>query len=339
MIKVSSRESISITQLSKLLKDENNFVISFHINPDYDAVASSLALSYLLDRLDKNNIIVSEESRSTFESNFSFLPEWEKIKDIKDIKNIDLSNYILVSLDSGDKKRLGKELSELANKFKFLINIDHHRDNDFFGNYNLVETDVVSAGEIIFKLAKELNIKLSKELATYIYASILGDGGSFRFDSVKPSTHLIAAELLETGIKPSFFNQNMYQNKKLEFIKLEGEVFQNIKTCCNDKVVWVIITDELLKKYGIRESETEPIIEDIGRIKDCIVYFTIKEKVEKNVISVAFRSKGDFDVSKVARNFGGGGHKNAAGAVFDISQGIDFVETKVLEELKKYLES
>ncbi|MGB9622172.1 MAG: DHH family phosphoesterase, partial [Brevinematia bacterium] len=264
MIKVSSRESISITQLSKLLKDENNFVISFHINPDYDAVASSLALSYLLDRLDKNNIIVSEESRSTFESNFSFLPEWEKIKDIKDIKNIDLSNYILVSLDSGDKKRLGKELSELANKFKFLINIDHHRDNDFFGNYNLVETDVVSAGEIIFKLAKELNIKLSKELATYIYASILGDGGSFRFDSVKPSTHLIAAELLETGIKPSFFNQNMYQNKKLEFIKLEGEVFQNIKTCCNDKVVWVIITDELLKKYGIRESETEPIIEDIG---------------------------------------------------------------------------
>lgn len=333
----------SIEEITEILKTNDNFVITFHINPDYDAVGSSLALYKVLKDLGKNVTVVSEEKRETFEKVFSFLPYWEVIKYYEEIESIEVKTHNLIVLDSGELKRIGKNLQKLSLQFNSIINIDHHHDNEIFGTYNFVNSEAVGTGEIIYSIIKSLTQHITQELATLLYASIVGDSGSFRFDSVKPSTHRIAAELLETGIKPSFFTTNMFQNKSLEFIKFEGELFQNIKECCNQKVVWVVITDELLRKYGILENETEPIVEDIGRIKDAIVYFTIKEKKEKDIISVALRSKGDFDVSKIARKLGGGGHKNASGVSFDLSLGISEVEKIIVKELseamKEYLES
>lgn len=333
MIKTNTLNSIE--EIIEILKTQDNFVITFHINPDYDAVGSSLAVYKVLKNLGKNAIVVSEEKKETFEKIFSFLPNWEVIKNYEELEKIDLKYYTLIVLDSGELKRIGKNLQKLSNQFKCIINIDHHHDNEIFGTYNLVNSEAVGTGELIYILAKKLIGEIDKELATLLYASIVGDGGSFRFDSVKPSTHRITAELLETGIKPSFFTINMFQNKSIEFIKFEGELFQNLKECCNRKVVWVVITDELLRKYGILENETEPVVEDIGRIKEAIVYFTIKEKKEKNIITVALRSKGEFDVSKIARKLGGGGHKNASGVSFDISTGIEEVERIVVQEISE----
>lgn len=324
--------------IKEILKREDKFVITFHVNPDYDAVGSSLSLSYILKKLGKKEVlVVSEEKREIFEKTFSFIPTWDSIKGIEYLKNINLSEYVLVVLDSGEKKRIGKTFQNFIPQFKIVINIDHHHDNDMFGNYNLVDLEVVGTGEIVYNIAKSLGVEIDKVLAMLLYPAIVGDSGSFRFDSVKPYTHIIASELLKTGIKPSFFTTAMFQNKSLNFIKFEGEVFLNIKTCCDNKIVWVVITNEMMKKYGISENETEPVVEDIGRIKDCIVYFTIKEKTERGVISVALRSKGDFDVSEIAKRLGGGGHKNASGIAFDLSLGVEEVEKRVLEELKSNL--
>lgn len=332
------RVSVTIDEIIDLLRREQNFVITFHVTPDYDAVSSALCMCYILKSFENTSVIVvSEEKREVFERIFSFLPLWEEIKGIEDLKGVDLRNYVLIVLDSGEIKRVGKTFEKLLREFKFVINIDHHYDNELFGNYNLVDPDAVGTGEIIYSILKRVGIRINRELATLVYTSIVGDGGSFRFDSVKPSTHLIAAELLQTGIEPSFFTENMFQNKTVEFIKFEGEVFQNIKTCCNNKVVWVTITDELLRKYNLLESEVEAVVEDIGRIKDAVVYFTIKEKKEKNLISVALRSKNGFDVSKIARKLGGGGHKNASGVSFNLALGIDKVEKIVIDEISNSL--
>lgn len=328
----------TIEDIKEVLEKEDRFVITFHVNPDYDAVGSALSLSHILKKLGKKEVlVVSEEKREVFEKTFSFIPTWDSIKEVEELKNIDLSKYVLVVLDSGEKKRIGKTFQKLISQFKIVINIDHHHDNDMFGDYNLVELEVAGTGEIVYDIAKSLGVEIDKDLAMLIYPAIVGDSGSFRFDSVRPYTHTIASELLKTGIKPSFFTMAMFQNKSLNFIKFEGEVFLNIKTCCDSKIVWAVITDEMMKKYGISDNETEPVVEDIGRIKDCVVYFTIKEKVERGLISVALRSKGDFDVSEVAKKLGGGGHKNASGVAFDLSLGVEEVEKRVLEELKKHL--
>ncbi|MCX8029124.1 MAG: bifunctional oligoribonuclease/PAP phosphatase NrnA [Brevinematales bacterium] len=335
---VAEKKISTIDEVAEAIKAEDKFVVTFHINPDYDAVGSSLAFYKILTELGKSNVlVVSDEKKDLFEKNFSFMPMWNEIKEAKDVDNLDLKDYVLVVLDSGEVKRIGKYLKDRVNEFKYVINIDHHHDNELFGSYNLVDFEVVGTGEIVYRIAKYLDVPISKDIASLLYASIVGDSGSFRFDSVKPSTHIMASELLKTGIKPSFFTRNMFQNKSISFIKFEGEVFQNIKSCCNNKVVWVVITDELLKKYGITESETEPLVEDIGRIRDAIVYFTIKEKKEKGIISVALRSKGEFDVSSIAREMGGGGHKNASGIAFDITRGINEVEKMVIDRLIKYL--
>ncbi len=328
----------SIEDIIKVLMEENNFVLTFHINPDYDAVSSSLALKYILEKMGKTNVtVVSEEKKEVFQKIFSFLPYYQEIKELKDIKDINFKEHVLIVLDSGEIKRIGKNFQNYTKEFKFIVNIDHHHDNEMFGKYNLVNPNTVGTGEIIYNILKQTNIPLSKELATLIYASIVGDSGSFRFDSVKPTTHRIAAELLETGIKPSFFTSNMVQNKTIEFMKFEAELLQNIKTCCENKVAWIRITEELLKKYNILESETESIIEDIGKIKDTIVYFAIKEKKEKEIISVALRSKREFDVSEIARKLGGGGHKNASGVSFDISLGIEEVEKIITKEICNHI--
>lgn len=335
---IVSKSISTIDEIVSVLREESKFVITFHINPDYDAVGSSLGMFYILKSIGKDDVIVvSEERREVFERMFSFLPFWQEIRTVSELDNESLPDYTLLVLDSGETKRIGKTLQKLVERFKVVVNIDHHHDNELFGNYNLVSSDVVGTGELIYQISKVFGIPLTKEFATLIYTSIVGDGGSFRFDSVKPSTHRITAELLETGIKPSFFTVNMFQNKTVEFIKFEGEVFQNLKSADNNKVVWVVITDDLLKKYGILENETEPVVEDIGRVKDAVVYFTIKEKKEKDIISVALRSKGDFDVSRIARKLGGGGHKNASGVSFDISLGVDNVERIVIQEITKYL--
>ncbi|MFN4245123.1 MAG: DHH family phosphoesterase [Brevinematia bacterium] len=323
-----------LKEIIEILMKESNFLITFHINPDYDAVSSSLALMYILKAIEKKNVIVvSEERKEVFQRVFSFLPFYEEIKEFKYIEGLDLEEYVLIVLDSGEIKRVGRNFQRLVDEFKFIVNIDHHYDNEMFGRYNFVNPDAVCTGEIIYMIAKEMGVVLSKELAMLIYASIVGDSGSFRFDSVRPSTHEIAAKLLETGIKPSFFTLNMFQNKSIDFVKFEGELLQSIKSCCNNKVVWVVITDKLLKKYNIMDSETESVVEDIGRIKDSVVYFVIKEKVDKGVISVALRSKGDLDVSLIAKKFGGGGHRNASGVAFDISVSIEEIEKMVVNEI------
>jgi len=329
------RHQNTLDEILNEIKFNDNFIITFHMPPDYDSVGSALAMFYILRKIGKNALVVSEEDNSVIKKNFSFLPLHEEIKEISVLNDLNPGDYTLISLDSGEEKRLGRTFSKDIGKFKKVINIDHHYDNNLFGDVNYIDSEVSGTGEIIYRIVELLNIELNKELATLIYASIVEDSGSFRFDSTKPSTHLIAAKLLETGIKASFFTKNMYQNKSIDFVKFEGELFTNIKTALDNKIVWVVITNEILNKYNLSDSDTEPVVEDIGRIKDCKVYFTIKEKIKRGLITVALRSKDDTDVSKVAQKFGGGGHKSASGISFDISLGLENVEKKIVEELKE----
>ncbi len=326
---------VSLEEISKELRLGDNFIITFHINPDYDAVGSALSMFYILRKMEKNALIVGDEEESVIRKNFGFLPLSEEIKHVSVLDGLPVEEYTLIALDSGDEGRLGRKINEYFGRFKKIINIDHHYDNTRFGTLNHVNPDISGVSEIIYSLAEILGIEITKDLASLIYAGIVGDSGSFRFDSTRPSTHIIASKLLETGIKPSFFTKNMYQNKSLEFVKFEGELFSSVKSTEDRKIVWVVITNDLLARYNLSESDTEPVIEDIGRVKDCVVYFVIKEKKRKGVITVALRSKDDIDVSRVAQKFGGGGHKNASGVSFDISVGVENVEKMVLDELKK----
>jgi len=336
-VEVTKGAQVSLEEIAQELRLGDNFIITFHINPDYDAVGAALSMFYILKKMEKNVIIVGDEEESIIRKNFGFLPLSEEIKHVSVLDRLPVEEYALIALDSGDERRLGKKVNEYFGRFKKIINIDHHYDNTRFGTLNYVNSDISGVSEIIYTLVEILGIELTKEIASLIYAGIVDDSGSFRFDSTKPSTHVVASRLLETGIKPSFFTKNMYQNRSLEFIKFEGELFSKIRSTEDKKIVWVIITADLLAKYNLSESDTEPVVEDIDGIKDCVIYFVIKEKKSKGVITVALRSKDDIDVSQVAQKFGGGGHKNASGVSFDISVGIENVEKVILDELKKII--
>ncbi len=331
------QQPITLQDIANLLIGDDNFVITFHVNPDYDAVGASLALYHALVKLKKNVFIVSSEPRDVFQKNFSFLPGYRSIKAVDIVLEKGISNFTLICLDSGDKRRIGYEIAKLFDNFKSTLNIDHHHDNCLFANINYVDSNISGTGEIIYSLIQNMNVEIDLDIAKCLYASIVGDSGSFRLDSTKPSTHRIAAELIELGVRPSEFNMNMFQNKSVDFIKFEGEVFSGIKSAFDNKVVWVVVKDEMFKRYNLSDLDSEGLVEDIGRIKEALIYFTIKEKTHKGIIAVSLRSKKNIDVSKVARKFGGGGHKNAAGVSFSITEPIDKIEAMLLEEFKRIL--
>ena len=201
-------------------------------------------------------------------------------------------------------------MKELIKPFQKIVNIDHHKINSFFGTINLVLDKASSIGEILYYFFEVNNIKLNFNMALNIYISIVTDTGSFKYDSMHPAVHLIAAELLKIGVIPADYNTYLYQNRDISFFKLLVPSLSRIEFYAEGKIAVSILTLDDFKQAG--KDDTDGIIENIGLLSGVLVYMLIKEK-ELDHFSASLRSKNKVDVAKVSLKFGGGGHTRAAG--------------------------
>ncbi len=313
--------------LNHLIKKAKKILITGHINTDGDNIASQLALSTYLDQIDKNfNIVWSEK----VPDNFYFFKQLSKIKTINEID--DFSSYdTIIIVDSGDFKRIG-EIGEKV-KDKFIINIDHHKGNTNFGNFNLIVNKATSIGEILYYFFILNNVKITNEMAFFLYFSIVSDTGFFRFDAVHPDIHIIASELLKKGVNNYEVNFYIYQSKSISFIKYLGIILNRISFALQDKVCYSYLLKEDFDEN--KNMETDSLVEYLGMVKSVSVYFLIKEK-EKGIFNVSIRSKFNVDVSKLAITFGGGGHTRAAGfRTENIS--LNMLIEKIIENLENVI--
>lgn len=293
------------------IEDANNILIISHQKPDGDALGSSLALSHYLDHLEKKHTCYCIHK---VPQNFSFLPSVNKFTD--DHENVRKNKYDLICiLDSGDLHYAGVEelLDELNAHKPTIINIDHHPTNTRFGHLNLVHEQASSASEIIFRFLDFHRHQISQETATCLLTGIMTDTGIFSNLATTSSSLEAASRLLGYGARLRQIMLNTMRNMSLMDLQLWGRVLSRLKEDAETGIVSTAITREDFEEFGIKEEAAEGIANFLNNLGTAKVVMVFKE-FEKGKIKASLRTTHpDVDVSLLAKTFGGGGHKKAAG--------------------------
>ncbi len=314
--------------LIKIIKEKQKFIITTHVNPDGDGIGSEIAFFHLLKSFGKEVYIINQDP---FLENYSFIdPEgnifvYNRERDHK----IFASSDVLIAIDLSNVNRLGVIEKELQKKKIYSICFDHHPPEKKFADLHVVNENAASIGEMIYELAKEMGVSMTKEMAIGIYVSILTDTGSFRYTNTRSKTHQITAELLKFGIQPYNIYRDIYESDSYQKIVLMGKMLTTLRLDNAGTLAWAVITKKMMDGMGIESFDKEGFIDILRSIKGLEVAILFFEKEEK-VIKVSFRSKGNIDVNRIASIFGGGGHRLASGATID-GEGLELTIQKMLK--------
>ncbi len=306
----------SFPKFKALLKKSNNIVIVTHYNPDGDAMGSSLALYNYLVKTEKNVTVITPNDYPEF---LRWLPGNKKVVEFsnhqKKAAAIIAKSDLIFTLDFNNYSRLEGlgELLQQSTAKKILI--DHHQQPDTYATLMYHDVKACSTCELIYEFIVGLGGKklIDKQIAACLYTGIMTDTGSFRFDSVTPTTHRILADLLATGIVPSDIHSAIYDTYSESRVRLLGY-------CLTEKMVvipemqtaYISLTEKELQRFNHQKGDTEGIVNYPFSIKGITFCAFFSEGEGK--VKISFRSKGKFDVNQFARKyFNGGGHINAAG--------------------------
>lgn len=315
---------IEFNNFKDILNSYNNVIISAHTNPDGDAISSCIALALGLKKIDKNVIVILED----YGERYDFLEKEDFIfHNLTDLNNF--KNELFISLDCGDKLRLG-EFFQLFNNAKVTINIDHHISNNNFADYNYV-FEKSSTSEIIYELLNELNIDIDNSIAKAMYTGILYDTGGFKHSNATSRTYEVVSELIKYDFVPSEIYSKLFNTFSYEATKLLGVAINKIEMFFDNKVACSYITLNDMKQFNTDKSQLGGIIDNLKNIKDVEVAVFIYEK-EYNQCKVSMRCDGEIDICKIAMEFGGGGHYKACGCT--INAKIEDVKTLIIEKIK-----
>jgi len=319
---------------SQLILDEikkaNKILLNCHRGPDPDSIGSALAMKEVLFGLGKDVMIICP---SLIPEDLHFL---EGSKDIKkvDFKTFDFSIYDLFIVMDTPTYGIVANSKEIDKPNIKMVVIDHHHTNVGYGNINLIDSKVTSTSELLYKIFSDWSISLDKKSATDLLTGIIGDTGAFQYRGVGKSTLLVAGDLIDLGADKDEIIYNIYRNINFMTIKFWGKVIEMMHEENKYRFVWSAIPLSLYEKYG-KDSSAKvdganlffPVVKNTD-------FGVIMVETDKNVLAVSYRSRKDFDVSKIAEEVGGGGHIAAAGA--KVEGPFDEAVEKVLAGCRKY---
>ncbi len=310
------------------MRNYDKILLVSHMSQEADAIGSQLGLSRALRHRGKKTLLANQDG---LPRNLHFLKGSKSILKPREIRGKLDKFDLCIALDCGSLNRIGDELIEMI-EGKYLINIDHHEDNTRFGDLNYVENRS-STAEIVLKLLKHTGLNIDPPLATILYTGIIADTDSFRNDNVTFETLQSSSELIELGADSRKVSVNLYEKDPFPKLKLLGRVLGRAKF--EEGIVWSRIPKKILNETDTDMEDTEGIITKLRCTKGAKVAFLIKE-IKEEQTKVSLRAKKDIDVSKIAREFGGGGHEKAAGCLLE--GGMDEVEEKILTKIKERIE-
>ncbi|MBK7228058.1 MAG: bifunctional oligoribonuclease/PAP phosphatase NrnA [Ignavibacteriales bacterium] len=305
---------IDFEKLKNIILNNSSFLLTTHVNPDADAIGSEIAFYHLLKKLGKKVFIINH---SDLPYNMEFFNKENVIQSFDEeiYKSIFNDVDVLVALDFNRADRTVRMENGFRESNKLKICIDHHQDPENFVDHFFIDTDYSATGQIIFDFIKQTKIvDLDIDIADAIYAAIMTDTGSFRFERTTSEVHKIIAELLEIGVHPEHVYDKLYDQSKFSKVKLLGRALNSIQLEADGKIGYMIITQKDFDELNAIESDTENFVNYNLSIENVVVGILFIEL--KNGFKVSFRSKGSIPVNKLANEFDGGGHINAAGARF-----------------------
>ena len=330
---------IEIGKVKKLLSVKRKIIIIPHKNPDGDAIGSSTALKYYLDNFNHNVDIISPNQFPEF---LKWMDPCNVIKifdeDKKYAQEI-INADIIFTLDFNNLVRISAMKAYVKESNAKIIMIDHHENPSDYADFMYSNPNMSSTCEMIYHFIDKLGDvdKIDKNISRSLYAGIMTDTGSFKFPSTTEKTHQVVSNLLKTGISNSKIHHNIYDNNKFERVQLLSFALSKIKIINNINTCYISLSQKELDKYSYEKGDTEGIVNyglSIKNIKFAIIFM---ENSKDNVIRISLRSRGEFDVNQFSKKiFGGGGHKNAAGAISKKS--LENTISYFLESLKNYKE-
>ncbi len=304
---------INFNVLKEIILSNNSFLITTHVNPDADAIGSEVAMYLLLEELGKEAIVINH---SLTPYNLEFLDVQKRIEQY----NPEAHNKyfqecdVLIALDFNRSDRTVSMQNAFNASTKIKVCIDHHIDPEDFADHYFIDTEYSATGHIIYDFIRLTGIiKLTRKIALPLYAAIMTDTGSFRFERTTPELHRITADLLETGVVPGEVYDKIYDQSKFSKIRLLGKALDSMQLTGKDNQIgYMILTRKIFEECNAIESDTDNFVNfalTVENVKIGLLFLELREGFK-----VSFRSKGNIPVNKLAGVFGGGGHLNAAGA-------------------------
>ncbi|WP_438977154.1 DHH family phosphoesterase [Polaribacter sp.] len=332
------------TELKAFLTTPKNIVIVGHRNPDGDAMGSTLALKFYLEKKGHNCKVVVPNEYPDFlhwlpgsDSTYRF--DWQNNQSQKAIQNSD----IIFLLDFNALHRVGSDMQKTLENYKndFAM-IDHHQQPDDV-TYMYSDTSICSTCQMVYQFI-EMNNDLElidADIATCLYTGIMTDTGSFRFRSTTSATHRIIADLIDKGAENDRIHNNVYDANSYNRLLLLGQALSNLQILPSYKTAYITLTSEEKKRFDFQKGDTEGVVNYALSLKGIIFAAIFIEDSDQEIIKISFRSKGKFSVNQFARNhFSGGGHDNAAGGKSDLDMAKTVTKfTSLLPQYKSELES
>lgn len=288
--------------IAEAIRTHQRFVIAAHMRPDGDAVGSQLAMTYALRHLGKEVRVVSRDPTPPP------LLVFPGVLDIDITDHVDDPGDAVIVMESGNLARTGVAGLEHG----FVINIDHHVGNTMFGDVNWLDTSAAACGEMVFDVVEALGVPLSYEIALHVYIAILTDTGSFHYSNITPRTFDICRQCLLAGVQPAAVASNVFDSSNLGRLRLFGAVLNQMQVDETGRLATILVDQQLAAECGATYEDTDGLINLPLTAKDiqAVVFF---KEAGADEWRVSLRSKGNVDINAVAREFGGGGHKNASG--------------------------
>jgi phosphoesterase RecJ-like protein len=310
-------------QLKNIIGEANQILITSHIRPDGDAVGSLLGLGLTLEAAGKDvQMVLADGVPATF----NHLGGCEKVT--KHPKGeVDIS----IVLDCSDIQRVGNIFQE---DYVPTINIDHHVTNLNFAQFNLVDPGTPSTAEMLANLIPKLGFSLGKGIAEALLTGMITDTLGFRTSNMQAETLRTAADLMEFGCDLPYLYNKALHIRSFEAVRYWGAGLSTLEK--EDRLLWACLTQKDRQAIGYPGRDDADLINILSSI-DAIDIAIIFVEQANGSVKVSWRARKGFDVSQIARSFGGGGHKPAAGA--EIEGDLDLVKMEVLEATRNYLKS
>ena len=310
--------------LDEIIKSSKKILLLSHMNPDGDTLGSMCALYSMIYKRFKVKADMNVVSNIPY--NYKFLPNVNLAERYFDKS---LVYDLVITLDVAAIDRV-MDSKILFDKAKCTVNIDHHKTNPKFGDYQIIEPDASSCGEVLFNYFKENNWELTEDAAICLYTAIMTDTGNFRFENTSAKTFRAAADLVEAGANPNYIYKKCYETKTKNFVMFQNYCVNKAVFLEDNKIAYTTVYKKDLEKFSAGDDFTDGIAETLRAIDTTEVSFVVKE-VDTKLTKVSMRSK-KADVAKVCMEFGGGGHTFAAGCT--IKANIKESIAQLLKEIK-----
>ena len=308
-------QTTDLKAIADALRQHDRFLVVTHENPDGDALGSLLAATLALRQLGKD-VVMYHAGETPLPREYAFMPLAELARE----RPADASERVLLAVDCAKEDRVGDEaVLALA---QLVLNLDHHHDNTRFGDVNLIVADASSTGEVLRDVFAELGVELAPELAEPLYIALVTDTGRFQYANTTPKALRLAAELVEAGADIHAVFQQVYESVEFAKLKLLARALDRAEVLEGGRIVVSHLVRGDFADAGAAEPYSEGIIDYLRAVEGAELALLIREQMSQGAPTYkgSLRSSIDeLDVSVIARRFGGGGHRQAAGFSTDLA--------------------